>query len=412
MTTKANICILLLFWIYSNAYGQMDKYKYSRQLEGVSEQWHRITLPHEVFGKVQGNLSDVRLFGILANKDTIEVPYLLRIKSDKISEIELQSKTINSVNNENGYYYTLEVGADKAINLIKLYFGENNFDWKIQLEGSQNQQEWFTILEDYRILSINNGLTDFQFAKLAFPTVRFKYYRLLIPSEKDPKFLSATILDHKSTNGELDQFPIVKKEHIKTSTKKLTEIDLTLLTPVPLSSIKINVLDKIDYYRSISISYLADSFETQQGWRYNYRTLTSGTLNSLEENEFRFQRTILKKLKVEIQNQDNQPLSLGDFEARGFVHELIGRFDQPGSYFLVYGNDTADMPNYDLQQFSDKIPEQPSSVSVSDETLLLTKPNNITAPLFENNLWLWSIMALAIVLMGWFTVNMMRKKSM
>ena len=73
-------CCLLLIAVYSSSFGQMDDYNYKRELKGVDEQWHKVILPNEIFGKSSQNLTDIRIFGLPENNDTIEAPYLLQLR--------------------------------------------------------------------------------------------------------------------------------------------------------------------------------------------------------------------------------------------------------------------------------------------------------------------------------------------
>lgn len=410
MNPKVKICTFLLVWIYFHSYGQIDQYRYARELKGITEQWHQVKLPEELFGRVRGDLSDMRIYGITENQDTVEAPYLLRIKREKLIEKEIPSRVINAVQNEKGYYFTFEVNSQNSINQINLVLGQENFDWKIILEGSQDQKEWFNVLKDYRILSIKNGQTDFQFTDLSFPAASYRYYRLFIPNDKKPDLLTASTVHRELIPGIVDIYPIAQTRPVKSAQKKVTEVEITLKRPVPVSSLKIDVTDTFDYYRPITISYLYDSVETQQGWKYDYRPLASGTLNSLKQNDFKFESTILHRLKITIQNQDNQHLNLGDFEVGGFLHELVARFSQPATYLLVYGNDHAPTPNYDIQQFADKIPENAQFLEIGSERQISDSADTKTHPLFENKAWLWAVMVIIIAVLGWSTLSMMKKK--
>ena len=98
---------------------------------------------------------------------------------------------LNTSYNDKGYYYTFEVPAKEPINQINLNFNQQNFDWKLKLEGSQKQQEWFTVIEDYRILSIKNKLTDFQFTNVSFPNSSYRFFRLVIASDIKPELQDA-----------------------------------------------------------------------------------------------------------------------------------------------------------------------------------------------------------------------------
>src|SRR5690606_10226447 len=121
-----------------------------------------------------------------------------------------------------------------------------------------------------------------------------------------------------------------------------------------------------------------------------------------ENNDVNFQSTIAKKLRIEIENFDNRPLKIEGATAKGYTHKLIARFAEKADYYLVYGNENANKPNYDISKFTTNIPDNISEVTLSDEKTIDKKEESKTSPLFENKLWLWIIMGLIICLLGWF----------
>ena len=135
------------------------------------------------------------------------------------------------------------VDITETINQIKLEFEQQNFDWQLKLEGSQNQQEWFTIVDDYRILSIKNGLTDFQFTKLNFPNSKYRFFRLLIDSKEKPDLKSVSITQQIITDGVFRNYLIRKTVIQENRQTKQTIIDIELQSPVPVSYIKINAIN-------------------------------------------------------------------------------------------------------------------------------------------------------------------------
>ena len=138
--------------------------------------------------------------------------------------------------------------------------------------------------------------------------------------------------------------------------------------------------------------------------------MTSGTINSIEQNEFRFNSTILKRLKIIIDNQNNVPLKIDSFVVKGYVHEVIGRFTEPAVYYLVYGNKKASKPNYDIDHFTDKIPPVIAELVLGSEQLIDKNPEHKRVSLFQNKLWLWMIMTIIIVVLGWFSMRMIKHK--
>ena len=189
MKTKIKITFLILSFCCTG-YAYANQYHYKRGIRDVTDQWQRIILPDELFREVKPDLSDVRIFGIAGN-DTVEVPYILKINADRIDSKSIPFKLINRSKTDAGYHFTFETGSEGLVNEIYLTLKQQNFDWKITLEGSQNQREWYSILENYRILSIRNDLTDFRFTTVAFPDSRYHFFRLNIESESDPELLTA-----------------------------------------------------------------------------------------------------------------------------------------------------------------------------------------------------------------------------
>jgi len=408
MKIKITAYLVLLFCSYS--YAQINEYAYKRELNGVSKQWHKVVLPEEIFDKVLPTFNDIRIFGITKQKDTVEAPYFMQLQTEKITASEVNFKLLNTSYNRNGYYFTLEVPTNEAINQLKLNFKQQNFDWKLTLEGSNNQKEWFTVVNDYRILSIKNSETNYQFTSVVFPDTKYQFFRILIKSNEKPYLSIAKISSNSSTKGSYNNYVIETFKTIEQKKLKQTELEINLTAKVPVSSIKINLNETFDYYRPFTIKYLADSLETELGWKYIYKILTSGTLNSIEKNEFKFQSTLLQKLKINISNYDNEPLLIDSVQVNGYVHELVSRFTKPATYYLTYGNKEAVKPNYDIKRFISKIPDTLTVLNLGEEQLIDKEKVIGKEPLFKNKNWLWAVMVIIILLLGWFSIKMMKSK--
>ncbi len=411
MIKIARLLFPVLLLMSAMAFGQINSYEYKRELLGVTDRWHTIELPQDVLAKMQNKLSDMRIYGITNDDDTLEVPYLLNVLATENVEKKVGFSMLNFSKNEIGYFYTFQIDNEDLINQISLNFYKSNFDWRIKLEGSQNQNEWFTILDDYRILDIHTDDTKFNFTKLNFPDSRYAFYRLVIKSQTDPKFESASISSRQINEGKINTYPIsvieVSKKNSKTSV-----YDLGLGETVRISSISISVKSDFEYYRPIIIKQLIDSIETEKGMKYTYQTLANGTLNSFEPNTFSFAAINASRLKIMIENGDNQPLEIGDITAHGFMHELVARFTEAkADYYLAYGNLNSAKPRYDIARFKDSIPTSLAALSLGDATLIPKKDQKTTLPLFESKRWLWAILILVIALLGWFSLKMMRAKT-
>ncbi len=410
MKQQTNISIGILLLVFSCSYGQMQEYTYKRELKGISDQWHKVVVPETVFGTLSRKLTDIRLYGITKDNDTIEAPYILQKTKDKVSTEEIAFQLLNTSHNGEGYFYTFEIPSTAPINQIDLHFGQQNFDWQLQLEGSQDQKEWFTIADAYRIVSIKNELTDFQFSKLTFPDVKYRYFKLRVNSKKKPDLQRVSISQENIIEGTLKEYKITSNQTKEDKQSRQTEINIELQHAVPVSFLKMNVNASFDYYRPVTIKYLTDSIQTEKGWIYNYRTLTSGVLSSEGINEFKATGTTAKKLKILIHNQDNQSLGINDIQVKGYTHELIARFTEPATYFLTYGNKNAKRPTYDIQKFTENIPTALTTLEIGNQTIIQKDDATTRSPLFENKIWLWGIMGLLILVLGGFSLKMIKQK--
>lgn len=391
----------------STAFAQLDTYSYKQELKGITEQWHSIPLSNSVFDKVNPDMSDVRIYGVTEN-DTLEAPFVFRIAKGNLTKKEVDFNLLNTASNTKGHYFTYEIPTTEAINEIYLNFENQNFDWRLQLEGSQDQTEWFTLLEDYRILSIKNNQTDYGFTDVSFPKSKYRYYRLLINSKDKPELRSASIRLDDKTDGTYENYPVTYM-NIEQQDKR-TIIDIDIKKRVPVSYLQFKVTDDVDYYRPISIQYVYDSIITEKGTKYSYRNLTSGTLTSVENNSFNFPTTLAQRFRATIENYDNQPLKIEAAEAKGYEHLLVARFTEPATYYLVYEKAQGQLPQYDISQAVAKIPDSPTRLTLGDEQRIPKKSVSKMSPLFENKLWLWGSMGVVILVLGWFTLRMIRKE--
>ncbi|UZR98771.1 DUF3999 family protein [Chondrinema litorale] len=409
MKWKVKSCFTaMLLLMVSSIFAQIDQFSYKRKLSGISNQWHNMELPDEMFTKLNENLSDIRIYGVSEGNDTIEAPYILKLKSDQLEVNEVSFEVINQAKNGQNYFYTLEIPGSKKVNRIVLDFGQSNFDWKVKLEGSQNQQQWFTVLEDYRIMSIKNNLTDYKFTRLSFPAAKYKYFRLQVPAKEKPELLTAKVSFNELVEGEYRDYKIESFKVTENKEQKQTVLEVKLSQQVPVSYIKFNIKDEFDYYRNMRLQYQTDRFNTDKGWKYNYSSVKTGVLSSIENNEFKFQNIVTQQLKVIVENYDNEPLNISSVEVKGNVYELLGRFTKPAEYYLVYGQEYLSSPEYDIARFEENVPEDLQSINLGSEEIIPKEQPEPVSPLFISKTWLWAIMLIIIAVLGWFSVRMMK----
>lgn len=412
---KKSSLVIVILLLNTIVFGQISSYNYKRNLSGITDEWHSIQLPNSIFEKIGSSFNDIRIYGITKKSDTVEAPYFISTKQDKIYVENVKFELMNSVKNNDGYFYTLKMKKGEVINSINLDFGVDNYDWNIRLEGSHDEQNWFTVVDDYRILSINTEFTRYSYNHVSFPKASYTYYRVFVPSSVEPQFITPKITMTKYVYGSMKNYTITSKNQFEDKKAKETVMKINLKHAVPLSEIQINSDAQFDYYRHVEIEYLYDSIKTKNGYKYQYETLASGTFSSLEKNVFSLRNKIAKQLRITIQNHDNKPLKISSVELKGQVYQLHARFTDPGDYILAYGNKDQRAPIYDIDHFRSSVPEDLKNLKLGTEIIIPKKVKSEEeikeeAPLLNSKLWIWAIMGVVIIILGWFSFKMLRSE--
>jgi len=405
---KINVFFLFLI-SYLTLFGQVENYQFSRECLDVKDDWHRIELPLDVYAHLRSDFSDVRIFARSADGQISEAPYMLTQKDDEWKKQKVDFELLNKSFDGKGHYFTFALPEKKTINEIDLKFQQNNFDWKVQLEGSHNQKEWFTILQDYQIISIENERMDYSYSKLEFDKSNYPYYRVLVKGKDKPELRSATIFNIDFEPGIFREYSDFTFEVEELPEKKQTKVLLVFPQPVPITQFEIEVDEEYDFYRKMQTWYKKDSVESELGWSSRYDFLGTSSLNSIEKSIFPIREVWSDELKIRIDNEDNKPLNIEGFKVRGPIHNLVARFDDPSTYHLYYGNPNARKPKYDIARFADKIPE--SNILLNLGPLRTHQVNEESSKAFFTNVnWLYAIMGVIILILGFFTIRMMKTR--
>ncbi len=400
---KLNLCILLaLVAIVCNG-----QFQYMRPLEEVRQPgWYRLSIPDDLYAQAEEDLRDLRILGITEKGDTVEAPYIIESTNPVIRTVSKNHAIINQSRRNRNYYYTLEMQDESAVNEIELELLQQNFSWRVTLEGSQDQVNWYGILDRYRIIGISNNQTDYKYTRLRFPDSKYKYYRIAIKSNSRPTLNAAYSTWRVKDKGQLETRTV---SNFSKAEDKMgnTVIDITLDQKTPVSRLQLQVADTFDYYRPVKISRLTDCIESQNGKSARYQVIYGGILSSLNKDPMIIDPVLVGQLKVEIVNHDNEPLNIIAAKVKGPGNYINFRVTKEARYGLFYGNPSLYFPQYDITRFTDKVPEQPNVVIAGNE-LKLKNDNILQSALIENELWLWVVMGLIILLLGGFSIKMLK----
>lgn len=407
---KSSIIVFFLLLGMSFSIAQIDSFEYNCELNNIQSDWHSIDLPDEMYSQLQNGISDIRIYGITSSSDTVEAPYLLQISKDQTENKLVNSEIINVSHTGNHNYFTVKIPNEDPINFLKLNFGADNFDCNIDLEGSQDQKEWTTILNDYRILSIRNDLTNYQFSTLKFPRSEYTYYRIKVKSKDNPEILGVKSQLTISKEGNKRHYNDVNVSRVIAKDKNVSTYDIVLPTAIPLEMIELRVSNTHDFYRHMDIQYCTDSIVTDSVTHYKYRNISNVILSSFEPKLFTLKGVISDRIRLKVRDNDNNPLDIASANLSASIHSLTVRFDTPGSYSMHWGNGKVRTPGYDLANFKNAIPTNLTALKLgpTNKSPKSEATEKETEALFDHKYWLWSAIIISILVLGVFSFKMLR----
>ena len=408
MKIKLNVVILCMFFIANTVYGQVDQYQYRRAIEDVSQQWHSISLPQDILNRTNAQKADMRIIGYDDLGKEIKVPYLVRsLKDEELVESEYANIFNESTLDGVSVYVADKVALGK-INRINLSIGNSNYDGRVKLEGKDGDN-WFTILDDYRIFSFQNEIGNFRYTTLEIPESEYSSYRISLSNIKDPILNNISVARNETKVGKYYNTKAsirhIKDDEQRKTSKYLIELNVTSR----ISELTFDVQGDFDHYRRMELSVIIDSVKSKSGWQLLKKSFYTGAIISIEDDKVSFNEVLAKTIEMTVYNLDDQPLQINSVAARTPQIDLIARFVSGSGFQLLYGSSNAIMPRYDLANFKDSIPENLTPLKLGSPTKVesVGEINNFFIPTYA----LWAIMAVIIAVIGWFTIKMLSSET-
>lgn len=399
MNQKISLAVFLLL-VSLNSFAQ---FIYERKISDVPVSgWYRISIPAEVLPKLNSDFSDLRIYSAL--NDTTEIPYLLNIAEDRVTRKAVISKPFNVSQQGDALYFTVKSDRNEPINQATIEFAQDNYDSEVTVEGSNNQQQWFKI-HTGRVISVVNAPIHYTYNHLTFPASTYTYLRFVVHHGARLTLGKVNFYQLDIMKGVFDETPSSLSSKI---INKQSEFYLTFDQPVLLSRLSIEPIANQQFYRNVAIDWLYDSITSEKGKHYQYQSLYSGVISSFQQDTLQFTPRVVKQLRLTIFNLDNLPVNINKIITWAPRVDLIA-FMQPGAFTLKYGNSKTYKPNYDIQHFSKEIPDTLTSLQVSSELKPQQIPPSETTAWFKNKLWMWGILAVIVLILGFFTMRMMRE---
>lgn len=409
---KKILFLYSIFFCATTSVAQIENYTFKRLLNKIDkENYYTILLSPEVIARSKSSLSDIRIYNI-ADTDTSEVAYLMNWMGSNIKEVSIPFELINNTYDERCCsFVTLKFPKKQSINQIKLNITESGFDKSLKIEGSNDNKQWFTIKEHLRIVRFRNAFEDYSYTTLNFPNSEFTYFRIEFNDDVNAhvNVTEAFAYENQLIEGKYSDLKIQGKKQTENKKEKTSEIIVDFPYSYLVNYITLKNNSKNDFYRNINIYGSNGSVKTEKGEIENWYMINTSVFSSIENNTIFCNNSKTKKLKIEIINYDNEPVSIDEIKAFAEQCQLVANLPISENLYLAYGKENDNAPNYDLIHFKDKIPNELSNVDYGSEQVKIISINK-PEQLIKSKVWLWVVMGVVLVIIGYFALSMLKKE--
>ncbi len=338
-------------------------------IEEGADEYCRLTLTPEVYNVARRDLGDIRLI----DSDGEQIPYVLAEPKDTARRQTYEPTVINrSTDAQRAAMVTLDFGNKTMKDSIDVVSVGNNFRRAVKVEGSDDNIEFFTLVEQAYVFAVSY---DRRFEQVDLPVNDYRYLRISVSpmeAEQDSPVIGA-VKASRTEQSRVERQPmemaLVGHREDDKNRSSIYLYDLAHRS-LPVTEIELDIADDF-FYRYVTVDgrdaatrkIQIDSEDGRQRFRevevsweriigdaiYRYVT-TDGQRREKLVLRIPWGRYVPKHLKVEIQNYDDKPISLKSASANMMAHEIIFESKDNITPLLYVGSESASTPRYDLAQ--------------------------------------------------------------
>lgn len=362
---------------------------------------HKIELSPQIRSAMQNNGAFIRIF----DSKNKEVPYIVFKKENNNSSVE--HFTILSRNKLPNALTSVVISNENSVKLdqLNLKIASTEVDKKYSISGSNDNVEWFGLVNNQIITNLNEVGKTSVVRNFTFPMNNYKYLKFdFIDKNSLPiNVLEASLEKNaKIKNAKIELGGFTQLISNDKSTQQ-TKIEIAFKEPQVINGLGFDVTAPNYYTRNASLMIVPDSEPNKQK-NAHPKTISYFTFNTKTDNQFETPEFFAKKLIIRIENADNPELEIKEIQIFQNPLSIIADLKANEPYTLKI-NTSWQTPNYDLAQAGINFNQDyPVATTSSLQTITQDK----TESFWQNPLFMWICIVLAVIIIGYFTVVMIR----
>ncbi len=322
-----------------------------------------------IYDAARPDFGDIRLVDAQGE----QVPYVLVKPEDTPEERKYELALINrSTNADGAAMVTLDFEKKVVKNSIEVMTRGNNFRRAVKVEGSNDNTEFFTLVEHAYVFAVTY---DRRFEQVDLPKNDYRYLRITVApmarEEQSPVIDEVMAFKIEKSVAERHPMEMALIEHSEDEKSKssIYVYDIAY-RHLPVSEIEFDVADD-SFYRYVTVEgrdaqtrevkvYGEDNRQRTREVEVKWERIISSTIYRYTEASGKKRerltlripsgRRLHRYLKITIRNYDDRPVVVESASAKMIAHKIVFANMDNVAPTLYVGSETARTPRYDLGQ--------------------------------------------------------------
>jgi hypothetical protein len=397
-------CKIALSLILCASFGFAQSYQ--AKIENTQKDgFYKIQITPEVLSAATDNLDFLRI----QDKNKNEIPYVV----------------YSDTNRNPAHFEKLEIGSKVAIKDSISSFVINNYAFKdngelvllitnskinkyYNLSGSNDQKEWFGLVANQLLSNLNNESGTVVEKTISFPLNNYKFLKLDFIDKKSLPINLVSVGYFKGEKAQLENVILkdFKYQILQNKKEKKTIINFKSNNFQKVSGISFQIATKL--YSRNAILFVNRTERLKKQTKNFRQDISNFVLKSNSSNSLFFDGIFEKDFTIEIENNDNQPLTFSKIEVLQKPLYIISDLKANEKYEVIIDS-TLSKPQYDLEGFVMDFKKDYLKASISNlKKVTVTQKNASEKPFWQSKAFMWVCILFAIAIIGYFAIGLLK----
>lgn len=369
---------------------------------------HSVLITPEIRSLSNENLSDIRIF----DSKNRETPYFLtsdlKTTSTAFEEYKIISKS-NVVNKSSSVVF--ENSSNKNITELTLAIANSDVEKSYNISGSNDLSEWFGLVNNRLLYDLSDSENTFIYKNIPVPNNQYRYLKI---DFNDKKTLPIAVLKVGKFSSQTSSSALqeITKEDFKIqefSKEKKTRITFKFENSQAINQISFTIKNASLYRRTAKI--IVNRSEVYKKRKKSYEEILENfELASNATNTFSIGELREKEFYIDIENQDNQPLSIAEVKLFQLPIYAVADLISGENYTLKAGNLNLLEPHYDLSSFQNSISKALPEAQITAITKIKKSPKIVAknTAIWSQAWFMWVCIGIGGLIIFYFSLSLIK----